>query len=94
MDPQRALARYENRADVEAIYISNGFRKQLGVSKKGMRKLEGQGVVLNREIPGACLIAVLGRARDNVIVHAFDEEAEAFAREFEASPRWDLVRLG
>ena len=94
MDPKGTLARYERRRDVEAIFISNALRKELGVSKKGMRKLEERGVMLRREIPGACLIALLGTSRDNVIVHAFDPEAEAFARDFETSPRWDLLHLG
>lgn len=94
MEPERALARYENRTDIEAIYISNGMRKELGVSKKGMRKLEERGVILSREIPGTCLIALLKRPINNVIVHAFDEAAEDFALDFEASPRWDLLHLG
>ena len=94
MNPEKTLHTYERRRDVEAIYISNGMRKELGVSKKGMRKLEERGVSLSREIPGTCLVALLQRPRDNVIVHAFDEEAEAFARDFEASPRWDLLHLG
>lgn len=92
MDPRKTLERYQRRRDVEAVFISNGLRKELGVSKKGMRKFRG--VTLTRELPGACLIALLATGRDNVVVHAFDEEAEAFAREFEASPRWDLLRLG
>ena len=94
MDPEKTLHTYERRRDVDAIYISNAMRKELGVSKKGMRKLEERGVTLNREIPGTCLVALLKRPRDNVVVHAFDEDAEAFAREFETSPRWDLLRLG
>lgn len=94
MDPEQTLASYEKRDDVEAIYISNALRKELGFSKKGMRKLEERRVMLSRGLPGACLIALLGKSRDNVVVHAFDEEAEAFAREFETTPRWDLLRLG
>lgn len=94
MDPEQTLTKYQARDDVDAIYISNAMRKELGVSKKGMRKLEDRGVVLSRGLPGTCLIALLGKSRDNVVVHAFDEEAEVFAREFEASPRWDLLHLG
>lgn len=94
MDPEGILQRYERRRDVEAIHISNAVRKELGVSKKGMRKLEDRGVTLNRSLPGACLVALLRTGRDNVVVHAFDDEAEEFARAFEASPRWDLLRLG
>ncbi len=89
----KAVRRYQRHPDLEVLQLSNGARRALGVSKKGMRKLERQRLKLNRALPGVCLVCILKTSRDNVIITALDEEAEAFARAFEARPDWALLGL-
>lgn len=94
MTPSDLIARYRRRDDVLQVQISNRVRRDLGLSKKAMqREPDDAWLALNDDLPGACLVCLLDAPRDNVLVSAFDPDAEAFAERFGADPNWRMLGL-
>lgn len=76
---------------MRSVHISNRLRRTLDISKKAAERVPKLRV--HRDLPGSVLVAVHDGRRDNVVVTAYDEEAESFARDFEASPDWRRLGL-
>lgn len=90
MTPDRRLAAALADAEVERVHLSSALRRTLGISKKAAER--DPRLRPHRELPGALMIVVRRRARDNVELLAYDETAETFVRDFGRRPDWG--RLG
>lgn len=91
MDAEEQLETYLDDPRVRSVHISNRLRRSLDISKKAAGRIKKLHVHL--DLPGSVLVAVKTARRDNVEVIAYDEDAEAFARAFEASPDWRRLGL-
>lgn len=76
---------------VRSVHLSNWLRRDLEISKKAAQRVPKLRV--HQGLPGLVLVVVHTARRDNVEVYAYDAEAEAFARDFEARPDWRLLGL-
>ncbi len=90
MTPERRLDAALHDAEVETVHLSSGLRRALGISKKAAER--DPRLRPRRDLPGALMVVVRRRARDNVELLAYDHAAETFARTFAARPDWG--RLG
>lgn len=90
VDPEDRLQSHLEDPRVKTVHISNRLRRSLEISKKAAQRTPKLRV--HHDLPGSVIVAVLSGRKDNVTVTAYDDEGEAFAREFEASPDW--TRLG
>ncbi|NBC95959.1 MAG: hypothetical protein GVY27_06360 [Deinococcus-Thermus bacterium] len=91
MTAERRLATALEDPQVDHVHLSGGLRRALGISRKAAERQPR--LRPHRDLPGALMIVVRRRARDNVELLAYDEAAEAFARSFAERPAWHRLGL-
>jgi hypothetical protein len=88
---ERSLAAALDDPQVARVHLSSGLRRALGISRKAAEREPR--LRPHRDLPGALMIVVRTRARDNVELLAYDASAEAFARAFAERPAWHRLGL-
>jgi hypothetical protein len=83
---ERRLQELLRDPKVETVHLSSALRRALGISKKAADRHPR--LRAHRGLPGAVMIAIRRTYKDNVVVLAYDEPGEAFAREFARRPDW------
>lgn len=76
---------------VERVHLSSTLRRALGISKKAAERAPR--LRPQRDLPGAVMVVVRRRHRDNVELFAYDEVGETFVSSFGRRPDWSRLGL-